>query len=316
MLDGLKGLVGRVFISCGQREGERVIAEKIRTLLKSKFSLESYLAFKIQGLDDIMKITEELKSCDYYLFVDFYRKRKFINIFKNTGNLACSLFTHQELALAHHVGFKEIIAIQEKGAPLEGFIKYLLSNPEHFKNEQELLQKVEYLVRNRGWNKDYSRNLVLEEVRKYETVITSNDQAGGHTEFVWHAKIVNRRPDIAAVNVCCVLDSIVYPDGGVHKSSDRSFLKCAGQFQAYSLTILPQEFGLIDIFSIHAEKRGLFLHSVLASSSVPIVQSDGMYKLNYKLFSEGFPLLYFTVEVNYRAESAVSFWENPTEAHF
>lgn len=57
---------GKVFISCGQRPPrEKNIAEKVGELLKEKFKLDYYLAFKIQGLNDIMKITEELRSSDY-----------------------------------------------------------------------------------------------------------------------------------------------------------------------------------------------------------------------------------------------------------
>jgi len=44
-MDWWKRLVGKVFISCGQREGEKLIAEIVNTLLKEKFSLDSYLAF-------------------------------------------------------------------------------------------------------------------------------------------------------------------------------------------------------------------------------------------------------------------------------
>jgi len=65
-------MVGRVFISCGQRPPrEQNIAQKVSKLLKEKFDLECYLAFKIQSLNDIMKITDELRSSDYYLFIDF-----------------------------------------------------------------------------------------------------------------------------------------------------------------------------------------------------------------------------------------------------
>ncbi len=299
-------MVGKVFISCGQREGEREIAEKVKGLLKEKFALESYLAFKVQGLDDIMKITEELKASDYYLFIDFKRAGK--------QDLACSLFTHQELALAHHVGFRDIIALQEEGMPLEGFLRYVLSNPEHFETEEELLQKIEQLVRDKGWNKDYSRNLVIAEVKKYSPVVTYTDQTGAFTEFIWHAKVVNKRPDIAAVNAVCILDSITGPNGIELKSKDRSYLKWAQHTQSYMITILPQDFGVIDIFSVRASPSGVFLHSALDSQREAIILTEGLYKLKYKLFSSGFPLLPFIVEVNYHPSDGTNFSKNNTEA--
>ena len=70
-------MAGKVFISCGQRPGrERDTAEKVARILEDEFDLSSYLAFKIQGLEDIMTITKELRSSDYYLFIDFQRKTK------------------------------------------------------------------------------------------------------------------------------------------------------------------------------------------------------------------------------------------------
>jgi hypothetical protein len=300
-------MVGRVFISCGQRSTEeQSIAIRIRELLKSKFELESWLAFKIQGLYDIMKITDELKASDYYLFIDFRR---------NSGtDLPCSLFTHQEMALAHHVGFRDIIALQQEGAPLEGFLRYVLSNPEHFKDESELLQKIEELVRERGWNKDFSRNLVLEEVEPQPPMLYG-DHSGQHMERIWHARIRNRRPDVAAVNSVCILDYIEYPDGSEVPCPDRSYLKWARQ-SGYQRTILPEDQGKVDIFALHADGLGIFLHSASDEfPRFPIVSNDGKYKLHYKLYSESFPLLHFCIEVDYHHTSPTAVhWENQTSA--
>jgi len=77
---------------------------KKEKLLKDKFQLDSYIAFKVQSLNDIMTITKELRSSDYYLFIDFVRRPT------KSQYLHISLFTHQELALAHHLGFKDMIA--------------------------------------------------------------------------------------------------------------------------------------------------------------------------------------------------------------
>ena len=68
-------MVGKVFISCGQGvPREKKIVNQIKDLLMEKFQLESYVAINIQGFNDIMRITDELKSSDYYLFIDFFRK--------------------------------------------------------------------------------------------------------------------------------------------------------------------------------------------------------------------------------------------------
>jgi len=103
-------LTGKVFVSRGQASAdEKEAAEQIAQLLKTEFGLTPYLAITVQGLRDIMRIVDELRSSDYYLFVDFKRR---------------SLFTHQELALAHHLGFTEVIALQHQDAPAsEGFLR-------------------------------------------------------------------------------------------------------------------------------------------------------------------------------------------------
>jgi hypothetical protein len=215
-------VAGKAFISCGQRPGaERSTAEEIAKLLRDKFGLNTYLAFKIQGLEDIMTITKELRSSDYYLFIDFKRETN------NASELACSLFTHQELALAHHLGFQEMIALQQEGIPFEGFIKYVLSNPEQFSNEKDLLEKIEKLVKERGWNPNYSRNLVISELLVTEP-LSYIDHTGKEMQRIGQARVENKRSDVAAVDTICILDSFEL-DGKKLPSPDRSYLKWAGQ---------------------------------------------------------------------------------------
>jgi len=299
---------GKVFISCGQRPPrEKNIADKVGKLLKEKFNLDYYLAYKIQGLNDIMKITEELRSSDYYLFIDFYRKDK--------EDLPCSLFTHQELALAHHLGFTEIIAFQEKRAPLEGFLRYIQANPEPFENREELLKKVEEAVKARKWTRSYSRNLIIAKILNPESPLQYADHTGTHLEYIWHAQVENRRPDVAAVNTVCVLDCIEFPNGKKINCDDRSYLKWAGQI-GYQRTILPEDYGSIDIFAIRADELGIYLHSARdVIPRMPVIRDNGKSKLCYKVFSEGFPLLSFVVHVSYQYSSPTQRrWENFTEA--
>jgi len=50
---------GRVFISCGQRDNERQIAQRVAALL-IHVGLEPYLSLTIQTLADVMTIIREL----------------------------------------------------------------------------------------------------------------------------------------------------------------------------------------------------------------------------------------------------------------
>ena len=63
-----------VFLSCGQRDGEREIALQIQQMIQGKeFGMECYNADSVQGFDDVMSITQRLSRADYYLFIDFRR---------------------------------------------------------------------------------------------------------------------------------------------------------------------------------------------------------------------------------------------------
>lgn len=301
-------MVGRVFISCGQLPGrEKETANKIGALLKEKFGLDAYIAINIQGLNDIMKIAQELRASDYFLFVDFLRKGQ---------SAPFSLFTHQELALAYSFGFNEMIAFKEEGSKLEGFLKYLQSNPEPFSDETDLLAKIEMFVKARKWSRDYSRNLVLESISAPIGPFVFSDHTGQSFEYIWHAKIRNRRSDAAAVNTVCILDSIEY-DGQTQSSSDRSNIKWARQI-GFQRTLFPEDYGLIDIFALKSEREGIFLHSALDNiPRQPIITGDGKYKFNFKVYSESFPLLDFSVNINYKynpPEIPIK-WENLTRAN-
>jgi hypothetical protein len=299
-------MAGKVFISCGQRlSGERGTALAVKKLLNRKFGLHGYVAFSVQSLDDIMTITKELRSSDYYLFIDFVRRPR------RPENLHVSLFTHQELALAHHLGFGDIIAFQQEGAPLDGFIRYILGNPESFRGRDDLLRKLEKRIRQRKWSREFSRNLTVQE-KGFTGLIRYGDNTGVCTTQVWEAEIQNHRPDTAAIGSVCILDHIRRRDGLDIPSPDRSYLKWSGQ-AGYERTILPKDYGVIDLFGLRPDQPGLFLLSMLDAPREPVISENGEYSLFYKLFSQGFPLLEFVVNVGLRwVEGTALHWNNRT----
>jgi hypothetical protein len=300
---------GKVFISCGQRPPDETrIATTIKNILKTDFGLDSYLAFKIQSLGDIMTITNELRSSDYYLFIDFVRRPA------NTYDLPVSLFTHQELSLAHHIGFRDIIALQQDKAPIEGFLRYVLSNPEHFTDEADLYAKVRTLVASRGWSNAFSRNLVLDNLG-FSMPFQYTDHSGSFIVCVYQVRAMNKRPDTAATGTVCILDYYVrMSDGARFDSPDRSYLKWAGQ-AGYDRTILPTDYGDIDVLSVHADRLGIFLHSLRDTPREPIIDANGVYQLHFKLYSRDFQLTEFVVEVNLRWTAPTPpIWSNPSTA--
>jgi hypothetical protein len=298
-------MAGRVFISCGQRGNEKEVAIRIQDLLRKDFGLDSYLAFKIQSLDDIMIITEELRKSDYYLFIDFLRHPE------SPDDFSCSLFTHQELALAHHLGFRDIIALQETGVRQEGFVRYVLSNPESFFDVEDLLQKLGALVRSRGWSPRFSRNLIVSNLHLSQPdPQVYGDHTGTYKTRTWAVDIENRRPDVAATRTICILDKII-DAVGAQPSPDRSFLKWSGFHQRYENTLLPEDFGTVNLLAVREQEPGIFLPSQRDfSPREPILRSDGPYLLQFKVFSEGFPLLKFGIRFRLqRVASLACSWD-------
>ncbi len=280
---------GKVFISCGQRGDERVVAESVKVLLKDEFDLTSYLACQVQSLDDIMVITKELQTSDYYLMIDFKRT------LTQKNKLTCSLFTHQELALAHHLGFgSDMIVLQQKGASLEGFLKYVLSNPKSFENEKDLLEVIKQLVSQKKWSPEYSRNLLARTLGY--TDCSYSDHTGNSCQRVWQIKIENKRPDTAALRAVCILDAVKGADGIKYQSEDRAYLKWAGQ-AGYERTILPEDFGLVDVLAIRSDQKGIFLHSLRDTARDPIVVDDGTYEFFFKVYANEFSIVEFCVKI-------------------
>jgi hypothetical protein len=188
-----------------------------------------------------------------------------------------------------------MIALQQKGAPLEGFLKYVLGNPECFDGDDDLVEKIRGLVRARGWSRTYSRNLVVTGLKMFGPILYQ-DHTGPNTMKVWNAVIENRRPDVAAVRTVCILDEIE-SGGHLSPSPDRSYLKWSGQ-ATYENTLLPEDSGEVTLCCIHQNERGLFLVStrdVVPRS--PVILDNGPHLLRFKVFSEGFPLLEFAVQL-------------------
>jgi hypothetical protein len=285
-------MAGKVFVSCGQRDSERACAQEIGRILRDEFGLTPYLAFRTQSLADIMTITAELRSADYYLFVDFLRDPT------SSTDFPCSLFTHQELALAHHLGFQDIIAFQQSGAPLEGFLRYVLSNPTKFSSYEELYSQLRDVVRERKWAGTYSRNLVVEPWDTWVGRYGDHTWPEGREMKVWSVKVCNRRPDVAAVRAVCILDRIENTIGQSEPSPDRSYLKWSGQ-NGYDSTIFPEDFGVVNILSVQRIERGAFLLSARdAFPRIPVLTAHGEYLLHFKIFSERVPMLRFAIPVS------------------
>ena len=280
----------QIFLSCGQRPGERELARQIQQMIEHEFHpMKCYNADSIQGFDDVMSITEHLAVSDYYLFIDFKRE----------DSVPISVFTHQEFALARGWQIKEMLAFQEKGLKeltSHGMLSYVLAHPTEFERDS-LVEQVREEIAKKGWNANYSRNLLAGRIKHEAAIPYGYPERQIHVEEIWHVVVENPRSDQAAWNTIAILDSVT--SNGIVNKPDRTFLKWAGQ-QAYQQTIFPQDFAEIDAFAIRVDGSGVFLHS--ARDFYPrqaIIKEPGYYNLRFLLYANGFPPTDFTVTLRY-----------------
>lgn len=286
-----------VFLSCGQRNGERELARQVEEMIRDDLELECYNADSVQGFDDVMSITDQLSKSDYYLFIDFKRE----------DSVPISVFTHQEFALARAWGFSEVLAFQEQGLGSYGMVKYALIHPVKFTRDT-LVEQVRETIRSKQWNKNYSRNLIVSELRATppDKLVQFGDHTGQSLERVWHLNVRNGRTDGAAFDAVAILHSVTSEATGAQWCPDASYLKWAGQ-KGFRRTIFPDAEAHFDAFAIRADAEGVFLHS--AADVVPraaIINDLGRYRLDFRIFSESFPVVKSSVSLDYRGSITVA----------
>lgn len=276
-----------VFLSCGQRSGEKEIARKIEEMIKNEFGMNCYNADSVQGFDDVMSITENLSKADYYLFIDFKRE----------GDLPISVFTHQEFALARAWGVTDILAFQEKGLKSYGMLAYVLTHPIEFTRDR-LLDLVREEIGRKNWKKEYSRNLVIARLRPDDNLIAFTDHTGQSLDKVWFLHVCNHRKDRFAVDALAILHSVTNEKTRRECRPDSSYLKWGGQ-KGFHKTIFPEDEAHFSAFAIRAGQPGVFLHSAADVVRKPVISETGQYKLQYRVFSETFPPAKAIVLLNY-----------------
>jgi hypothetical protein len=283
----------RVFISCGQREGERDVAQAVAGWLTGK-GFQPYVALEAQSIQDVnTSIIGELRRSDYYIFIDFRRDPL---SGADEGQFRGSLFSHQELAIAYTMGFEYALFFREKGVKLEGMCAYIASNATPFEERSSLPELIADAVELRGWSKEYSRNLIVGPLRFPEDVI----QYGGLRGRFLYVDIQNHRRDIGAAGVVARLSAMKLAGCDGQASPNRSHLKVTGQQLAFVQTIWPNSHGAFDLLCIDA-KRGsrVYLNSALDISPIPMLfDRIGDHILEFEVFAHGFELLPFTVRLH------------------
>lgn len=296
----------KVFISCGQREGERQIAAKIAEWLKEKEQgFVVYVAKERQTLQDVNNgIIGELATSDYYLMIDFQRELITGNELIADNEYRGSLFTHQEMALAYYMGYNDhFIALRHEQVKLEGIAGFLLANAKTFRQNEDVFGLVKDEVKGRGWSHTFSRQLIVDAVSPGpKAPFRYLDHTGDYFIKPWYGYIKNCRRREAAVNTIVRLHSMRVP-GSDPKHPDSAILKWAGQM-GYECAIFPEDSKSFSLFHIDAkEPARVFLASAADSHPrEPIINSAGIYILKYQVLATAFPLLEFSVKLTHTAD--------------
>jgi len=292
-------MTARVFISCGQRHGERKIAQEIADQLR-KDGFRPYIALEAQSIQDVNSgIIGELRRSDYYVFIDF-RRESLCNE-DGPNDHRGSLFSHQELAIAYALNFEKAIFFREAGVRLEGIGKFMMSNATEFDDRSKLAELVAKATA-RMWNAQYSRNLVVGQLHFPPNPIQTPSLLGRFLSV----DILNRRPDEASAGALARLAGLQVNEGEAKPSPNKSPLKVTGQAQAFQQTILPKDHGAFDLLCVDYEPGSkIFLHNALDVPHPPaIIEEVGLHHLDYEVFAPGFERLRFTVALQTTGECA------------
>lgn len=290
-------MAGKVFISCGQAtQEERKAANDIATWLKTQ-GFTAYVAIEAQSILDINAgIIGELKSSDYYLFINFRHEK--VSGCDNEFYRG-SLFTNQELAIAYALEFDKMLLINQKGTRREGMFAYIGSNTPEFNSLDETLPVIKTAVQKAKWNPSYSRNLVVSNPHWSKSNIFYRDHTGERNIKALYIEVCNKRSDVGAIDTVTRLSFITDQYGKENPSPDRSHLKCAG-FPGYSQTIWPNSKVTFDLLALDINNQSqVFLSSAMdVRPRQPIITQKGRYVLKYEVFSQGFPPVQFLIELN------------------
>jgi hypothetical protein len=291
-------MAAKVFISCGQRdEIERDVAADLSEWFRRE-GYDPYVAIQAQTIQDVnIGIITNLKSADYYIFIDFRREKLDTN---GAETWRGSLFTNQELAIAYVLNFDNVIFLQEEGVLLEGLLRYMASNAIRFSDRSTVPDNVKNQVMERGWTNTYSRHLLSKGLHWSDGVITYNHPSGNSmTGRILYGGIANQRHDLAAFNTVARLAYIEYPNGRRKESPNKSPLKATGHL-GYGQVIWPEDGGVIDLLIVDANNPNfVYLNNALDIIPLqPLLTQPGRYILEYEVLAIDFPRLSFGVDLN------------------
>ena len=282
----------RVFISCGQQEGEeRAIAGKIANVLHY-LGFEPYVATQEQTLKGLRdNIFWHLEYSEYFLFIDFKREQ-----LANSDDFRGSLFSHQELGIASFLDLDAII-FQESGVKeTDGLMRYLQTNAEVFEDRDDLPMAVKQKIQKAAWRSGWRNELSLEmcdppytEARDVQNYVMSR---------FFHLRVRNLHDRKPALNCVATVESIVRGPTVQKDDLRRVELRWAGSSVPQAL--IPSGGAReLDLGFVPLQDCSVFMFNSFTTGTqyLPPLRGAGEHIVTYLIASATFPPSKFTARI-------------------
>ena len=296
----------KIFLSCGQASPEERSFSKAlkRTLESKKYNFKVFVAASESTIKELdRELLDHLKTSDYFLCINFCRE-----IVSDSINNKCfyrgSLYTNQEIAMAAAVGFSSsnMLILSHKNIIRDGLLKTIITNECEFDNIKTLPKLISEKISERGWQSNYCRTIIPLNVQ-FNSQLQSwlgITQISGQRRLDWLAwvDVKNSRKDYVATHCMLHLKRIFDNDGTELQNDEPYPLKCC-YVDGYSHTIFPEETVRFDLLAIEDKTYNVFLRSIADyhPNNEFIISGKGIYKLEYELCADMFPLKSFWVEL-------------------
>ncbi len=249
-----QGERARVFISCGQADGEeRDTAVKIARMLEHEYGFEPYVAGEQVSFSGVKEaIFRQLPESEYFLFIDFPRDEL------PDGFCRGSLFSNQELAIAAYLDLDFLGFRHRSVRPFDGLLKFVQADIPVFDNVAQLPQLVRDAVQSK-WHADWKNGLQLrrdpdefDHITRLRRDVYGNVTMNREARF-FHLDVFNSHLRKTALDCVTYVESIRDVKQGCHIPFRRAEIKWAGSVLPM-VPIPPRTHRMIDICMIYPDE--------------------------------------------------------------
>jgi|SRR6516164_3054992 hypothetical protein len=287
----------QIFISCGQsKNSDELSTAKEIAIRLDKLGYRPYVAVQEQVLLGVAEnIFEQLGKSEYFVFVDFKRERL------NKTSPAIhrgSLFSHQELAVAHHIGL-DVLALQERGVRKDdGLLGSLQLNAIEFSDRHLVAHVIASEIQKRHWSPHWKNALAVRR-----NPASSSDAHDGRFNHrlgrYFFIDVTNRHYHKMATNCYALLENVVKLDPLTETPVKAIELKWSGYIFPWAHIPAEGSRSFDAFFILHDHPLQLRFNTFSDSTDfVPNINGQGSYELRYVVIADNFPPARCTVTLD------------------